>query len=610
MEQQSRKQYKAEIIRRLLYDEKKKDVYGRSGLAKLLFAPEKKGEGEEELLKAAKWFLLPQPQGRRHEGEPDFVAQKLIRALYLAEDRLKQETLEAIHDFFTKWNFESEYKSENHMLIFHSSRYLYALRYPEAYFTQYEKSGEEICRQERDFLQEFIRFRAKEGWAEFDSLGYGAVCFECLLNLIDFGEQDVSAYARMSADLQLMDMIADCSRNGFYGGAHGRVYERMVFTYEKAPMCGIYQYYFGDRIHSYNSIEMITSLYEPSAYVYEMLAARPERWENREAKHLHSITCPTPHQKLPQVPGSIDKYTYVTPEYVLGAVNHQDAYPEGPAAWYAHHQQHEWDLSLCESPDLRIFTHHPGNCTGPTGKEHGYWTGDMYCCCGQFYCRKNTAMAVYRIPEGELHKIHVHIPLRKLEVIIEGSYLWFTEKNSGVYGMLWSSSGFCPGSEAYRDEELFCEGDRIGIVCLVGTGKEYGSQEAFRKAAKAMPITYDPEAGRLEYGDLAMEGSQRRYRGEEETFPYPAYDNPMMHGDWGAGVITLYGREIGTEVAMKTEGATKKAVTETAVTETVAKTEVSEATEFGREKTTEKRTILDFTEWGKVIRIETEKGRV
>ena len=59
MERQSRKQYKKEIIRRLLYDEKKRDVYGRSGLAKLLFAPEKKEEGEEELLKAARWFLLP-----------------------------------------------------------------------------------------------------------------------------------------------------------------------------------------------------------------------------------------------------------------------------------------------------------------------------------------------------------------------------------------------------------------------------------------------------------------------------------------------------------------------------------------------------------------------
>ena len=108
----------------------------------------------------------------------------------MLENKLPAETKDLINKFFTEWNFESKYKSENHMLLFHSSRYLYALKFPTIKFKQYGMTAEEVIKQDKDFLQEFIRFRAQRGWAEFDSYGYNPEDFTVLLNLFDFGESE------------------------------------------------------------------------------------------------------------------------------------------------------------------------------------------------------------------------------------------------------------------------------------------------------------------------------------------------------------------------------------------------------------------------------------
>lgn len=528
--------YREEMIMRFVETEPQKDIYGGASLAKMLYSPQKRQEADGQLYRVAKWFELPHPWGRDHQGEPDFVANKLIRTLHLAEQLLSGDTLEAIHAFFTGWDFESKYKSENHMLLFHSSRYLYALRYQEAFFRQYQRGAAEILSEDREFLHMFMSFRARRGWAEFDSLGYGAECFSALLNLVDFGEETVSHYARMSADVLLLDMIADCSADGLYGGAHGRVYENMVMDFQNAPMCAIYQYYFGDQIYAFQGIEMISSGYLPSDYVYAALEGRPDSWENYESKHLHSITCETPHRQVPQVPGNINKYTYVTPRYIIGAVNWQDAYPEGSeAAWYAHHQQHEWELTLCGDTALRIFTHHPGS-YGPEGKEHGYWTGDLGCCCGQFYCRKNTVLALYEIPEKEIPMIHTHIPLQKLTIQREGRYLWF-QKEDEVYGMLWSYQGFGEGSREYRDVELQSMGRKHAVVCIAEEGSCYESLEVFKETLRQQEPVFNIDSMELRFGELFMSKSRRSFRGEQEALPYPNYGSPMIRSGLGSGVI-------------------------------------------------------------------------
>ncbi len=520
-----------------------KDTYGGYSLARLLFTlgDGGKSDGKEAgdwLGRLARWFELPHPTipGRGPEGEPDFVAHKLVRACYSAEEKLSQETRELIRKFFTEHDFESKYKSENHMLLFHEARYLYALRYPETVFFQYNKTAAEALKEDRNFLQEFIRFRAQRGWAEFDSCGYAPEDFTALLSLYDFGEPQMRHFAEMSANLLLMDMLMDCSKEGYYGGAHGRVYEEAVFDHRNSGMYVLYSLYFGEDTPDGAYLEPLVSEYVPGDYVYELFRSRPESWENRESKHLHSITYETPHRQVPQVPGSINKRILVTPDYMIGGVTWQDDYPAGsPAAWYAHHQQHEWELTLLTGPDVRIFTHHPGG-AGPEGKEHGYWTGDLACCCGQFFSHGNIAMATYDIPEKEMQFIHASVPFNRLETEREGNYLWM--KASGrVYAMLWFSQGIGRGGQGMEEIEVRSYGRRHGVVCMVATEEEYGSYEVFKETAKANRPEFDPGTMTLSYSNLKMNRTERLVDGRQEVFPYDTYDSLCMHSAFGSGII-------------------------------------------------------------------------
>ena len=291
-----------------------RDTYGGISIARLLFSPDGGEKEIQRLNRIARWFELPHPttEGRDLKAEPDFVAHKLVRACFSLEEKLPEDTRKLIRKFFTEWDFESKYKSENHMFFFHTSRYLYALKYPDTVFLQYGMTAREVVEKDRDFLQEFIRFRAQRGWAEFDSYGYGAEDFTILLSLYDFGEPPIRKYAEMSANLLLLDMIMDCSREGYYGGAHGRIYENTVFDHRKSGMYVLYQLYFGEDLPDGLFLEPIASHFVPADYVYEVLNSRPKSWENRECKHLHSITYHTPHKQVPQVPGNINKRILIT----------------------------------------------------------------------------------------------------------------------------------------------------------------------------------------------------------------------------------------------------------------------------------------------------------
>ena len=87
----------------------------------------------------------------------------------MLENKLPAETKDLINKFFTEWNFESKYKSENHMLLFHSSRYLYALKFPTIKFKQYGMTAEEVIKQDNTEEQ-------RVAWTKRDRLNILNTC--------------------------------------------------------------------------------------------------------------------------------------------------------------------------------------------------------------------------------------------------------------------------------------------------------------------------------------------------------------------------------------------------------------------------------------------------
>lgn len=535
-------QRRGELIALLRDLPPEKDEYGDYVAQQVCFFEELREAANERLLALTQWFELRKT--RNPQCEVDFIAFNLIKAVYLCGEHLRAAVAVGIDALFCERDFESIYKSENHMLLFHTARLLYTQRMPEAVLAAYQKTGAQLYAEDLRYVKEFLVFRAKRGWAEFDTYGYTKVIIDCLLALRDFcADKALCRLAEQCLNLILLDMLADCS-GPFYGGAHGRVYEHQILNQNLCGMFWVYYLYFGhdyvDRIENANVYDLLSSDFRPADYVYAAWSQKPAVYENFESKHLHSISSDLPHRQLPQAPGSINKYTYVTPDYVIGAVNLQDAYPEGSdAGWYAHHEQHEWDLMLTDAPDIRIFTHHPG-CSGTEGKEHGQWTGDLGCGCGKFFCNRGRLIALYDIPQKEEKRIHAYVPRRFFEERQDGRYLFL--HRGRVYISLWFSNGYESAEGENAGIEMNSYGARHCVVCEVATVEEYESFDRFIAAVREKEIAFDSDKMSAAYQELYIEGNERKIAGEPVQFPYHTYQCPFLYEAFNSGVVTVNGK--------------------------------------------------------------------
>ncbi len=527
------------------------DLYSNRAIANLLLGrfPE---EANQRIRRTAEWFDHPHPNKRSHDGECDFAAMKLCRAYYLFSDTdlLEKKTHEAIRRFFLNFDFESLYGSENHALLFRTSRYLMAQAMPESTFKAYKKKGRELLKTDLAWLKHYIRFRARRGWGEFDSLCYFMPEWECLINLYDYSkDQELMKLAGMMLDLLLADMAVD-SLNGMYGGAHGRIYARHALDHAKANTYPLQYLYFGNvdqeslmspyRLVEGTLTDALVSSYKPAEIVLAIALDRTTPYENRERKHLHN---PLDIKPRHPVKGSIRKYTYWTPDYVLGCVQRQDPYPQTcRGKWYAHHEQHQWELTIGTRTTSRIFTHHPGK----RGNEHGYWTGDIHCGCGHFFQHKNALIALYDIPGDEPYKlIHAYLPRDSFEEMMEKDG-WIFILEGGVYiglklinGYAWTVKG------EWKGKEVISRGRRNGVVCEVGLASEFESFDDFQKNILGNTIKFSKKDMNLMYsskrnGRLSMDTSgMRKLNGNNVDLGYPTYGCPYIKSEWDSGIIHL-----------------------------------------------------------------------
>ena len=358
------------------------DLYSNTAIFKIINDIDIE-EAEKNLMFSATWFEHEHPLGRDPRGESDFVSISLISALYRCYDKISDKCRDAIDKFYLKQDFSSKYESENHYLMFRVSRLLAAEFYKDNFFEQYGLTSDEIIEKDSKYIDEFLMYRAKTSWGEFDSGCYAAEIMLILNTLYSYTKDaKLKKKSAMMMDIILLDMVLD-SKNGLYGGAHGRIYPPEALNSTDCSMYTLYCYYFGAENNLPDKILLRTGFllsdYYPSEIVCKIAKNRKYPYENKERKHLHMVYAwgdEIDYSMLNAVKDlSIDKYTYVCDDYILGSVNHQDDYPKTDidCSWYAHHQQHEWELTLRGDGRVKIFSHHPGDFN-----EHNRWTGDIY----------------------------------------------------------------------------------------------------------------------------------------------------------------------------------------------------------------------------------------
>lgn len=531
------------------------DIYGSRAIANLMLERHI-AACNLRLRRTAEWFDHPHPNGRHHKGECDFAAMKLCRATYLFRNTglLEVETLTAIKRFFLTTEFRSRHFSENHELLFFTSRYLMAKAFWEEIFEGYGKTGAELAREDADWLRHFIRYRARRGWAEFDSVCYFQPDWECLVSLYDYcreapeeiagADAEIHRLSHQMLDVLLADMAVD-SLNGMYCGAHGRIYQPHALDHKNGSTYPLQYLYFGNVDPETMAgrgalVDALASDYQPPELVVDIMLNRPDAYENRERKHLHNTADVMPEHP---VPGSIRKYTYYTPKYALGTVQFQDEYPEDcKGRWYAHHEQHEWDMTIGTRTDARIFTHHPGE----AGPEHGYWTGDIRCCCGHFFQNRTATLSLYDIPESQpLRFIHAYVPCHAFDEVVEENGFIFVREGD-VFAALKMLGGHKWTTEGeWANLEVISPGSKNGAICEVGDAADFGSFDVFKKEIAENAVVFDAGTMALTYrskraGELMLDTrGTRRIDGIDADLDYRLYDCPYLQSEWDSGVIRI-----------------------------------------------------------------------
>lgn len=527
------------------------DPYRSYTIFRFAADPSMRAELMDEITFAADWFEHDNVMGRDPRGEADFEAIRLIPLFYECWDALSETAKQAMERFFLHRDYSSIYGSENHALMYRVSRYLAAQFWLGSgkCFCQFEnKTCEDVYCEDTDYINEFLDYRAQRGWGEFDSFGYSAEIMLILSLLYAYTKDEkLRTKTGMMMDIILLDMICD-SKNGLYGGAHGRIYPAAALDTKHSGMFKIYCYYFGGRYDSGLSGvpgALVLSDYVPSDIVYAVESGRSYPYMNREMKHLHSTSAwsgaEINHERLALLEDrSINKQTWVDERYLLGAVNHQDSYPENtPDKGYAHHQQHEWELTLPGDTTHKIFSHHPGD--PGYHKIHNRFTGDWNCLCSTHYTNENTAISIYTITKpDEFAYINAYVPLEAFEEkICEEKYLFLAYPE--LYISLYFSSGWRVNNEdEYAGRELLSDGRRHAVVLRVEYREKYESLAAFAAAIKAIPVIYDAEAGTVDFDGIHVYYHGNSEDGRENVYPYGMlYDCPYMKSIWKSGIVEV-----------------------------------------------------------------------
>ncbi len=490
-------------------------------------------EANEKIKRTALYMDLPHPLGRDVRGENDFAAMRLCVAIYQVYDKLTEENKALIKRFFLEQDFTSMYGSENHVFMMRVPRYLAAQFYKED-FKQFNLTYEEVLKTDKKYLIEFIRFRAKYGIGEFDSAYLFEDLFMCA-TLYNFAEDpEVKNMAQMALDLLLIEALNNLDKNGYFAGGAGRTYYFNGVGAHSTERC---KQFFIDLLPT-EARTVAHVVHEFDAFLRDAYLNRKYPCEVLEEKHLHSMYAwrtdvpDWAHIEKLLKAGRISKYTYLSDEYSIGAICHQDDYPvdETEDYVYAHHQQVEWSLTVpadTEEESTKIFSSHPG-----LTDQHRHWTGDLNCCCSKAYANKNTLLTIYDIEkEDKLEYTHMFLEIGKYDRVEKAENKLFLRKgNVNVYVHVAN-----PYTIDVKENELISQGRKNAYVVRVEAGTDF---DEFIEKYKKMPVSFDRENMRLEFDGYFIDKKANGKTDAPEKYPYGwVYNSDWVQAKWGEGIV-------------------------------------------------------------------------
>ncbi len=513
----------------------------------------------------------------------------MVTVMMAGEHGLDQAARARIAELWrTYWPSRGD--TENHWVLYYSSLYLAAQANPGAgpgaWFNG--RSSAENMAEARSYLEHWMQVTTSFGQGEYDSPNYleEYVVGLCLLS----GWAQDAAFrhkAHMLLDYILYDYAVE-SLDGYYGGAHSRVYPRQIVAPGLTPSKALGWYLFGFGEHQPNGIMQVLALsgYEPPPILERIARDRDQPYVERELKRTRwRMRHAGPESFVigdkRTVP--VYKYSYVDQDFVLGSTQGGLLQPIQQQTWsllwrsdlpatkaantFFGVQPYSSPLegTMYFGSDWDTVTNLIARSKADYDSEDKLPGGSPY---EQVFQQGPALIALYAMPPGNRFSHITTFFSRDLENTTEDPSGWIFTQGGPVYIAYrpmapgewrpndWThllandakgfiGAGFAQwgaGSRCYVSDAL-----RNGYVVQVAPVRDYATFDAFKAAVRALPLKFST-ATMPEVTFTTLDGSvvHARYgappvvNGRPVDFTHwPLFDSPFGHATRGSQKLEI-----------------------------------------------------------------------
>lgn len=399
----------------------------------------------------------------------------------------------------------------------------------------------------RAYLKRYLRERIARGMlAEFGAEGYGARTLQTWYNYFDFG---ADPELRRLAEGALAVWWADWAQeqlDGVRGGGKARLYQGESSMYgHRERNRGMAWFYLGQGKENlrHDSVTCMTTTTHRLPLVIIDLALDPEGRgvyeciSRRPGRHLDydlsmSLTTPeTPVYVLDPEFGGILRYTYCTPDFILGTA----MLPHRPHQYWSNiSMQNRWHGVIFRGGlDARIYP----QCIGDKATYNQQWSVQ----------RKGTLITQKLRTAAFSKDMRVYFAPMLTREERDG---WVVARAASAYAAV----RVARGRYQWDDEAwLRCDDEFTPIILEVARSADHASYEAFRERVLAQEVVLDET--HLRYTSLGGDHFTFHHAGTDppkvngEAIDYAppfTFRSPYLNEDWNSGVvrITKDGREL------------------------------------------------------------------
>lgn len=518
-----------------------------------------------------------------------FWAYPMVTVMVAGGDRLDDASWARIQELWrTYWSNRGD--TENHWAMTYAARYLVAQTWPdagpEAWFNG--RSSAENLAEAREYLNHWMTVTTSFGQGEYDSPGYIQEYLIPMAMLAGWVEDpELRQKGRMMLDYLIYDYAVE-HVDGYYGGAHSRVYPKQIIAPGNTPASNIGWLLFGYGENQSDAANILLALsgYVPPPILERIARDRDVPYVERELKrtrwrmrHAGPLSFPIGDKRT--IP--VYKYSYVDRDFVLGSSQGGLLQPIQQQTWGLVWRTDKPTLEAANtffgvqpysSPfegtmffgaDWDVVTDLIARSKADYDSEDKLPSGSPY---EQVFQQGTALIALYDMPTGNRFSHITTFFSRDLEHTDEDASGWIFTQGGPTYiayrpfapgvwkpndwtGLLATGAGGWISANAHQwgvgHQCLVSDALKNGYVVQVAAVRDYESFEAFKAAVRALPITFStdstPEAtftaldGRVLH---ARYGDTPKLNGEEIDYEHwPLFDSPFAYEVKGSQRLEL-----------------------------------------------------------------------